>query len=134
LRDLVSQSIRLRFQFRWLRTVGSLQCIPVALDAVLDLLLTLVDLARCEVAVASVDGFELAAIDGNQRLREQLEIATQNDEPATDIANACAVVPAEVSNRLEVRCQTTREPLLDVALAFALQTTTRLNPVQAFFG
>jgi hypothetical protein len=39
------------------------------LDALFDLLLALVDLAACEVAVAAVDGLELAAVDGDQGLR-----------------------------------------------------------------
>jgi hypothetical protein len=47
------------FQLGRPRTIGRLQCVQISLDALLDLLLTLVDLTRREVAIPSVDGFEL---------------------------------------------------------------------------
>jgi hypothetical protein len=47
------------FQLGRPRTIGRLQCVQIPLDALLDLLVTLVDLTRREVAIPSVDGFEL---------------------------------------------------------------------------
>lgn len=62
------QSSRLRFQLSRLRTIGSLQRIQIPLDALLDLLLALVDLTLGEVAIARIDCLELAAVYSDQRL------------------------------------------------------------------
>jgi hypothetical protein len=48
-----------------LRTIGSLQRVQIPLDALLDLLLALVDLTLGEVAIARIDCLELAAINGD---------------------------------------------------------------------
>ena len=56
-----------------------------------------------EVAVAVVRRLELAAIDGHDGLREQVELATQNDELATRVAYRAAVIAVEVGDGLEVR-------------------------------
>ena len=48
-----------------LGAVGGVERVEVALDALFDLLLALVDLAGREVAVAAVDRLELAAVDGD---------------------------------------------------------------------
>jgi len=72
LRDLLAQSSCLEFYLRWLCAIRSLQRAQIPLDAFLDLLLALVDLASSEIAVPSIDCLELAAVDGDQGLREQL--------------------------------------------------------------
>ena len=74
------------------------------MDAFLNLLLALVDLAVCEVAVTGIDSFELTAIDGYQRLTKELEVTAQHDKAPAYVANARAVVMSEVGNGLEVRC------------------------------
>jgi predicted phage gp36 major capsid-like protein len=84
-----------------------------------------------EVAIARIDYLELVAVDGDQRLREQLRLTAQHHEAATHVANVNAVVTTEVSYGLEVRRQTAREPhQFNIALAFMFQATARLNPVQ----
>ena len=75
--DLLPQTLGLGLHLRRLRAVGRLQRVQVALDALLDLLLTPLDLVRREVAVAAVDRLELAAVDRDDRLREQLQLAAQ---------------------------------------------------------
>jgi len=98
-------------------TIGSLQGVQVALHALFDLLLAFVDLARREVAVPTVDCLELAAVDGHDGLREQLQVTSQHDEATTDVSDADAVGAPEVGNGLEVRRQAAREPhQLDVSL------------------
>ena len=93
--------------------------------------LTCIDLAGGEVAVAAVDGLELAAVDGDDGVREQLEVAAQANEAAADIADADAVVVAEVGDGLEVRRQPAGEPhQFDVALRLALQAAARLDAIQ----
>ena len=49
-----------------------------------------------------VHGFEFAAVDGDDRLREEIEIATKHYELAADAADGLAVVFAKVGNGFEV--------------------------------
>jgi hypothetical protein len=48
-----------------LRTIGSLQRVQIPLDALLDLLLALVDLTLGEVAIPRIDCLELATVNGD---------------------------------------------------------------------
>ena len=131
LSDLLLQPLGLGLDLRRLGAVGRLQSIKVALDALLDLLLAPVDLAGGEVAVAAVDRLELAAVDGHDGLREQLELAAQRDEAPADVADACAVVVPEVGDGLEVWRQAAGQPhQLDVALGFALQPAAGLDAIK----
>src|SRR5450755_1980524 len=114
-----------------LGAIGCIERVEVALDALFDLLLALLHLARREVAIASVDRLELAAVDGDNGLGEQLELAAQLDEAAAYIADTDAVVASEVGNRLEVRRQASGQPhQFDVALGFALEPAARLDAVE----
>jgi hypothetical protein len=84
-----------------------------------------------EVLVAVVDRFELAAVDGNHGIREQLKLATEGDELLADVTNRGAVVTPEVGDGLEVGAQTMGDPhQLDIALDFALQTAAGLDAVE----
>ena len=103
----------------------------VARDARVDALKPAFHFALGEVLVARVDGFELAAVDRNARVAEQVEFAAQRDERAAGFANGLAVVLAEIGDGLEVRRETARQPdQLDVALAFAFEAAARWDPVQ----
>src|SRR5450755_4036259 len=109
------------------RAVGGVECRQVALDAFLDLLLALLDLGGREVPVTTVDRLELAAVDSNSGLREELEVSAQHHEAAADVTYARAVVVPEVRDGLEVRRQAPRQPHhLDVALALAFQPPAAL--------
>ena len=111
--------------------VRAVQLSQVASNTLLQLRHALLELGVGEVLVAVVDRLELAAIDRNDRLGEQIELAAQHDEFATDVADRFAIVLAEVGNRLEVRHQPTGQPdQLNVALRFALQATAGLDPVE----
>jgi hypothetical protein len=68
LANLLLQPSGLRFKLRWLRPVSRLQCTQVALDALLNLLLPLIDLASREVTVTSARCPELASINSNKCL------------------------------------------------------------------
>ena len=50
------------------RAIGRVECRQIALDALFELLLALVDLAGREVPISAVDRLELAAVDGDNRL------------------------------------------------------------------
>jgi hypothetical protein len=72
-----------------------------------------------------------AAVDGDDRLREQIELAAQHDELPAHVADGTAVVAAEIGNGLEVRREPTGEPhQLDVALALAFQAAAGLNAIE----
>jgi hypothetical protein len=58
----------------------------IALDAVIDFLHPLLQFATREVAVMGVHRLELAAINGDDRLREQIQLAAQYDKLPADIA------------------------------------------------
>jgi hypothetical protein len=131
LADLLLQAIGQGLEVRGLDAVCSFQRVEVALDALLDLLLASIDLARREVAIATVDRFELAAVNGHHGLREELHLPAQNDEAAAHVANAFAVFTAEVGDGLEVRRQAACQPHeFDIALRLAFQPATGLDPVE----
>jgi hypothetical protein len=81
--------------------------------------------------LAVVDGLELAAVNGHHGVGEQLQLAAQQHEVTTDVANAFTVVAAEVRNGLEVGGQPAGQPhQLHVALALTLQAATGLDAVE----
>ncbi|MNP63773.1 hypothetical protein D3C76_1592110 [compost metagenome] len=83
-----------------------------------------------EVTVAIVHCFELAAVDGDDRLREQIEVTTENHELTADAANGFTVVLAKVGDGFEIRGQASREPhQLDIAFNFTLKPAAGLNTV-----
>ena len=131
LAEPVLKSLRLGGQIGGLCAVRRIQGFQVAVDALLDLLHPLLELVRREVAVAVVDGLELAAIHGDDAVDEQLELAADGHEMAAGLADAAAVVAAEVGDGLEVGGQTARQPYqLDIALALALQAPAALHAVE----
>ncbi|MNP07841.1 hypothetical protein D3C76_998840 [compost metagenome] len=70
----------------------------ISINALLDLLHACLHLALSEVAVAIIDGFEFAAVDGDDRLGEEVEVAAKNHKLPADTANGFAVVLTKVSN------------------------------------
>ena len=90
-----------------------------------------VDLHPREVPVAVVDCLELAAVDGHDSVGEQLQLAAEHHEAAADVANAFAVIAAEVCNGLEVGGEPASQPhQFHVALAFALQPAAGLDAIE----
>src|SRR5262249_51182601 len=105
--------------------------VQVSGDALFHLLHARLHLALGEVLVAVVDRLELAAVDRDDRLREQIESAADLDELAAHPPDARAVVLAEVGDRLEVRCETPSQPdELEIALSLALEPPARLDAIQ----
>jgi len=103
----------------------------IALDAFLNLLDALLQFVRREVLVPVIHGLELAAIDGHHGMAEQVQLAAQGDELLAGVANAGAVVAAEIGNGLEVGRQVPSEPHdFNVALGLPLQPAARLHPIQ----
>ncbi len=116
---------------RWLLPVGAVELVQIALDTVLDLLQTARHLRPREVLVPGVDRLELAAIDRHAGLGEQVQLATQRDEPGTDLADRRAIVLAKVGDRLVIRREAAGQPHhFHVAPRLAFQSAARLNPVE----
>src|SRR3974390_613469 len=90
--------------------VRSVKLTHVARDALLQLLHPRLELAVGEVLVAIVDRLELAAINGHDRLGEQVQLPAKDDELPTHAANRLAVILAKIRDRLEVRRQSSCEP------------------------
>lgn len=84
-----------------------------------------------KVLIAVVDRLELAPIDGDDGLGEQLELPAQDDELPADVADRRAVVLAEVGDRFEIRHELAGQPNeFNVALRLALQAPARLDSIQ----
>ena len=71
--------------------VGTVELNQVALDALLELLHARLQLAVGEVLVAVIDRLELAAVDGHDAVREQLQPPAQHNELAADLADRIAM-------------------------------------------
>src|ERR1019366_2370841 len=103
----------------------------VTIDAVLDLLHAQLHLFAGETPVPVVDGLELAAIHGDDRLGEQVKPAAQVNKLTADTTDCFAIVTAKVGNRFEVRHQPGSQPhQLDIALCFHFKAPRRLNAIQ----
>ena len=104
--NLLLQPDRLGLGDIALFAVGSVQRSQVTRDAGVDLLHPPGDLGDRVIFVAVVHRFELAAVDRNNGMSEELEPTAKLDKLPTHRPDRRAIVLAEVSNRLEVR----REP------------------------
>jgi hypothetical protein len=110
---------------------GAVELREVAGNALVNLRQPPLHLGLGEVAVARVDGLELAAVDRNARFAEQLKAPAQHHKFTADLADGLAVVLPEVGYRFEVWHQAPGQPnQLDVALAFPLQAPARLHPIE----
>ena len=115
----------------WRSVIGAVELREVTSNALVNLRQPPLHLALRKVPVPRVDGFELATIDRNARLAEQLKASAQHHELTADLADGRAIVLAEIGYRPEVRHQAAGQPnQLDVALALPLQPPARLHPIE----
>src|SRR5207245_203417 len=129
--DLLLEPRNSAFRDQGRLPVRAVELSQVAADAFLQLRHALLELVVGEVLVPIVDRLELAAVDGYDRFREQIEPPAQHDEFATDAADRLTVVPAEVGDGLEVRGQAPGQPhQLNVTLRLAFQAPTGLQAVE----
>ena len=83
-----------------------------------------------EIPVPVVQRLELAPVDRDERILEQIELAAQHHELPAHLPDRSPVVSPEVRDRLEVRRQSARQPhQLHVPLCFSLQPMARLHAV-----
>ncbi|MOA00449.1 hypothetical protein D3C78_1198110 [compost metagenome] len=130
-RDLVVEAFGFDLSNGRFLTICGIERRQITIDAGLNLRHSPLKLGAGEVAVAIVDRLELAAVDGHQRFGEQTKLLAQHHELPTDAADCLAVILAEVGDGFEVRHQAPGQPhQLDVALRFALEASTGLDPIE----
>jgi hypothetical protein len=111
--------------------IGTVELREVTGNALVNLRQPPLHLGLGEVPVPRADGLELAAVDRDARLPEQLKAPAQHHELTAHLTDGLAVVLAEVSYRLEVWHQAASQPnQLDVALALPLQPSARLHSIE----
>src|SRR5919198_4659679 len=88
-------------------------------------------LRACEILVAVVDRFELAAVNGHARCRQQADLPAKGDELRANFADRRPIILAEISNRLVIGNQPTGQPHdLNVANGLTFKPAARLNPIE----
>ena len=118
-------------RLRWLLPIGGVELAQVARHALLDLSQTPPHLCPREVLVTGVHRFELAAVNGDTRGRQQTYRSAKRNELRANLANRRPVIPAEIGNRLVIGDQPTREPHhFNVASSFALKPAARLYAIE----
>ena len=65
--------------------------------------ITAVANVRCEVFIPAIDCFELAAINSDDRLAKQVELAAEGHKPLAHVSDAFAVIMTKFGDGLEVR-------------------------------
>ena len=79
-------------------------------NAFFDLLPTPRQLGCGEVAVAIIDRFELAAVNGNAASREQGHLPAEQDETATNLADRITIISPEIGNRFVIGYKPAHHP------------------------
>src|SRR5262249_49689608 len=96
-----------RKRFRPLLPVGGIELAQIPRHALLNLSEPALHLRAREVLVAIVDSFELAAVNGHARRRQQTYRSAKPDKPRTHLADRRPVILAEIGNRLVIGNQST---------------------------
>src|SRR5260370_2650713 len=95
--------------------------------ALLDLSEAALHLRAREILVAVVDRFELTAVDGNARFRQQAHLSAKCDELRAHLAYRRPVILADISNLLVIVNKPAREPHdFNVQRALTVKPATRL--------
>ena len=111
--------------------ISRVECGQIAFDIRFNFFHPPLQFGAGEIPIPIIDGFEFAAINGNQSFREQTELLAQYNELFADTADCLAVVLAKVGNGLEVRHQPTGQPhQFNVTSRFPLKTPAGLNAIQ----
>lgn len=103
----------------------------VARDALIHLLAASLDLPDREVSIPAVHRLQLAAVDGDYRVRADLHGPTQRNKAAAHRRDRITVVLAEVCDGLEVWRKSPCQPdKLQVPLRFSLEASAGLDVVE----
>ena len=82
--------------------VGGVELAEIAGDALLELGPTPLHLRARKVPITVVHRLELAAVNGDARLRQQTHLAAEFDEASAHLADGTAVVLPEIGDRLVI--------------------------------
>src|SRR3954454_21821612 len=104
-RNLLVEPGDLGLRYRFPLTIGAVELREISGNALVDLRQPPLHLGLREVPVPRVDGLELAAVDRNARLAEQLKASAQRRELTADHADGLTIVFPEFGYRLEIRHQ-----------------------------
>jgi len=130
-RDLLPEPRRARLGDVARLAVGPVQRRKITADARLDLRQARLDLGGGKVRVAVIDRLELAAVDGDDGVAEQVQPTAKHHELCAGGLDCRTVILAEVGQRLEVGHQPTGQPdQLNVALALAFEAPARWDAVE----
>ena len=111
--------------------IGFVHLVQIAIDVLVQLADGVFELLLGEVAIAAVDCFELAAVDGDQVAAEEIEFAAEEGEFLADPTDGLPIVPAEIGDGFEVGCELLDEPHdFDVAVGFPFQLTAGADVVE----
>src|SRR6202171_1415116 len=102
-RNLLVEPGDLGFRYRFPLAIGAVELREIPGNALVNLRQPPLHLGLREVPVPRVDGFELAAVDRDARLAQQLKASAQHHELTADLADRLAIILAEVGYRLECR-------------------------------
>jgi len=129
---LVLQSRPLqRDRLALLLKVSGVELREIARDALFQLCAAALDFRLGEVPVTVVDRLELAAVDGDAGRLQETELATEFDEPCTYLLERGSIVLPEVSDCLEVGCQSPQQPHhFEIAASLAFHAPARMHAVQ----
>lgn len=109
---------------RRLAPIHTIELLEVLSDILLDQGHPCGHLAGREVAIAVVNCLELAAVDCNRSLGEQVPAPAEHDELAAHALDGCGVLSSEVGDGLKVRREPTHKPhQLKIAPRLLLQPT-----------
>src|SRR5207248_63002 len=129
-RNLLVEPRNLGFRYRFPLAIGAVELREVASYTLINLLQPPLHLGLGEVPVTRVDGFELTAVNRDDRLGEEFKAPAQHHKLTADPPDGLAIVLPEVGYCLEVRHQPAGQPnQLDIALALPLQAPGRVAVV-----
>src|SRR3979490_2985231 len=101
--NLLAEPGDLALRYRFAVAIGAFELKEVAGSVLVNLRQPPLHLGLGEVPIPGVDGLELAAVDRNARLAEQLKAPAQHHELTADLADGLALILAETGLRLTVR-------------------------------
>lgn len=103
----------------------------IAADAVLHVLHAGAELMNGQITIPVVDCLELAAVNGNHAVGQQVELPANGNEATADLADRRPVVSSEIRNGLEVRGKAASQPdQLQIALSLSLKPAAGLHAVE----
>jgi hypothetical protein len=111
--------------------VPAVKCRERVLDALVELPVEPLELAPGEVALFGVDRFALAAVNGDELTRKEVQLLAEQRARTADLPDGLQVVLTEVRHRLVIKPQLLQQPhQCDIPVGRLCQATTRTETVE----